>query len=82
MKWLEWHLSGSASRWHGGCGDGNAGAKLSEAQALRVLSDARSTADIAADYGVSKSAISSLKSGRSWAYLQRRLDKPIERGES
>lgn len=43
--------------------------KLTESQALSVRTDVRSPAEIAADLGMSRQAISDIKSGRNWSWL-------------
>lgn len=45
--------------------------KLTDEQAISALADARTHAAIAADFGVSRSTISMLKSGRNWQWLNR-----------
>jgi hypothetical protein len=43
---------------------------LSEAQVLAIRADARKHADVAADYGVSKSTVTAIKAGRIWKHLK------------
>lgn len=44
-------------------------AKLSERQVINILSDNRSLSQIAKDYSISKSYVSSLKKGRTWKHI-------------
>lgn len=48
-------------------GEGRPNTKLTATQARAIASDTRTHAAIAADFGVSKSRISAIKSGRSWS---------------
>lgn len=50
-------------------GEKAAGAKLTEDQARAILADKRKHADIAQDYGITRSAVSQMKRGESWAQL-------------
>ena len=45
------------------------GAKLTETQAVSILTDTRANAAIALDYGVTRAAISQLKRGKTWRHL-------------
>jgi hypothetical protein len=45
-------------------------AKLTEEQALKIISDPRPQSQIAKDYGVLQNTISRIKTGRRWAHLQ------------
>lgn len=44
-------------------------AKLKEADVFRIKRDSRPQEDIAAQYGVSQTAISDIKTGRRWSHL-------------
>jgi hypothetical protein len=50
-------------------GERHGRAKLTEAQARSILSDARPYAHISRDYGISEPAISFIKTGKTWACL-------------
>lgn len=47
----------------------NAQAKLSEVEAVAILSDHRPRREIAASFGVSVETVRSIKTGRRWAHL-------------
>lgn len=51
-------------------GERCAAAKLTEAQALAILSDNRVQSVIAKDYGVLQNTVSRIKTGRRWSHLQ------------
>ena len=55
---------GTANLWM--AGEGNNNAVLTEDQVRAILADVRPGCEIAASYGVSPSAVSSIKRGRSW----------------
>lgn len=57
-------------------GERGRGAKLTEKQARAILSDTRVHADIAEEYGISRSAVSYLKRGDTWAHL--RVNAPAQ----
>jgi len=65
-----------ADKWAKGRGKGvnqgerHGSAKLTEAQAVAILSDPRPYSAIAFEYGVSPLTISSLKNGDSWTFLK------------
>lgn len=46
-------------------------AKLTESQVISIRKDRRTNAEIAKQYGVYPSAISRIKTGKRWAYLER-----------
>jgi hypothetical protein len=50
-------------------GEAASGAKLTTAQVLSIRRDVRPTRCIASQYGVTKQAINSIKSRRTWAHL-------------
>jgi hypothetical protein len=50
-------------------GESHLMSKLTEQQVMAIYADARPYAEIVADYGVSKSHISCIKSGKVWAHL-------------
>lgn len=51
------------------CGERVASAKLSSADIRAIRADARSQRQIAAQYGVSQSAIGHVKQGKAWAHV-------------
>lgn len=51
-------------------GEKASGAKLTEAQAIAILSDTRTHAAIALDYGVTRATVSHLKRGKTWKHLR------------
>ena len=51
-------------------GEKHATAKLTEQQARAVLADPRTTAKIAADYGIGSAQVVRIKRGTRWAHLQ------------
>lgn len=51
-------------------------AKLSESEARAILADERPHKEIAAQYGVTHSAISMIKSGRNWPHIQSEVEPP------
>lgn len=52
-------------------GERGSNAKLTEAQVLQVLASREKGRALAERFGVSKSTISMIRSGRNWAYLRR-----------
>lgn len=61
------HLTKTLKKKIGGAGGYS---KLTEAQALSVISDKRTLKAIAADYGVTLQAIWLIKKGKNWSHLQ------------
>jgi len=61
-------------RWHGGAPDGEAhgNSKLNEAAALDIRTRAEPQSVYMARYGVSRSAVSDVQNGVTWAWLGRR----------
>lgn len=49
--------------------------KLTEAQAVAILESNKTYAEIAKEYGVCKSTVTHIKTGRNWPHLQARLAK-------
>jgi len=47
--------------------------KLKEAQAIAILESTKTYAEIAKEYGVCKSTVTHIKTGRNWPHLQARL---------
>jgi HNH endonuclease len=43
--------------------------KLTQEQVLQIFSDSRKNKEIALDYGVNRTAIAAIKSGRNWGWL-------------
>jgi hypothetical protein len=52
-------------------GEKGSKAKLTESQAVSIIADSRGHAEIAAEYGVDKSQVSRIKSGKRWPHLKR-----------
>ena len=52
-------------------GEAGPAAKISEADAIKIIADQRRHADIAADYGLTRAAVSHIKRGFTWAHLDR-----------
>ena len=50
-------------------GDGTSGAKLTNEQALAVFNDPRGYREIAAEYGITRSAVGHIKTGAHWSWL-------------
>lgn len=50
-------------------GSESGGSKLTEQEAISILVDSRTHTKIAADYGVTRSAVSALKRGDTWRHL-------------
>ena len=57
-------------RAYGAEGESNLSAKITEAQAVAIIKDARSVKEIAEHYGLTKSSIVNIKKGKTWSYLQ------------
>jgi len=51
-------------------GEGSPNAKISKEDAIKILGDSRAHKVIAAEYGVTRAAISHLKRGFTWGHLQ------------
>ena len=51
------------------CGQGNHKAKISEDQARKIKADLRKTRFVAAEYGVSKSIVGNIRSGKTWKHI-------------
>ncbi len=50
-------------------GEGNARAKLTRAQVLAIRADERRHMEIGKDYGIARSTVSAIKSGRLWRWM-------------
>lgn len=64
-----------------GRGERNGSASLSESQVIeikRCLQKSEPISRIAARYGISKSAVSKIRTGRTWRHLQETLSDPCE----
>lgn len=57
--------------WSNGRYSGSSHAKLTEDQAVAILADTRKHGEIADEYGISRSAVSAMKRGESWAHLKK-----------
>lgn len=51
-------------------GEKSSVSKLKAPQVLSILQDSRATAEVAAQYGVSPSTISAIRSGQNWSWLR------------
>jgi hypothetical protein len=72
---LRWDTASNNQRDRAKHGTSNRGercaaAKLTEAQALSIISDPRPQSQIANEYGVLQNTISRIKTGRRWSHLQ------------
>ena len=56
-------------------GESSPKSKLTEAQAIAILKSSQSYSAIAKEFGVSKSTVTHIKTGRNWPHLQTRLAK-------
>jgi uncharacterized protein YerC len=61
-------------------GELNNGAKLTRKQVLTILKDGRRHREIAADYGIHRSHVSTIKQGKSWSHLHITRDLTDKRG--
>lgn len=66
------HSKGRYTRSPYKCGEEHSTSKLTEAQALYVLSSPKRTVDLAKEIGVTQPCISSLRNGYTWKHLQRK----------
>lgn len=60
-------------RQRGATGELNCKAKLTEADILAILKDTRSHAAIGREYGVTYTTIASIRSGRTWKHVPRKV---------
>ncbi len=56
-------------RAYGAAGETNKAAKLTERQAIQIMSDSRSCGVIATEYGVSSATIDNIRNGKTWAHI-------------
>ncbi len=56
-------------RAYGAPGEANFGAKLTEAQATKIMADPRPASQIARGYRITPSAVDMIRNGRSWKHL-------------
>lgn len=71
----------SRNRFSRRFGSKNSQSKISESDAVSIFIDNRCHKEIAKDYGLSASAVSSIKTGRNWGWATAGVIKPRSNGE-
>lgn len=56
-------------RAYGARGELNSGAKISEAEAMQIIRDARPATTIAVQYGITRETVDLIRNGRTWKHL-------------